>query len=515
MLRWWEGRWFVFAAVLLSMVPLLLPAFPPLVDVPGHIGRYHVAAQIAHSADLQRHWIFHWQVIGNLGVDLLVMPLQPLFGPVTATKLVILTIPPLFVTGLILLSRACDGRLSPAAPFAFPLAYGFPFQFGFVNFMLSAALALLALALWISWGKRRRFAARAIAFVPISCGLWLAHSFGWGMFGLFAFVTECRRLRKDRTAWPATVFHAAIACAPLALPFVLLLAGAGGTGLGVEYHWPLKIFWALSLLREKWQAYDIACAVALFALLIFAIRRRRVFRFEPMLGILALTAFATFIALPRLLLGGAYVDARILGIAVALGLIAIRLSDGGAAGTVLAGLASAFFVMRTVTTTIALLGFASVQSRALAAIEAIPRGAAVLVIVNEPCGATWSSDRLEHVDGIAIAKRDIFDNGQWTIAGQQLIAARHPAAGDYRADPSQLAYPPSCEPDTITLPEAIRDFDRHTFDYVWTMDFASKPSLAPDVRRIWQNEVSTLYRVERQREAVDNPSVAARLSKAA
>ena len=499
--RWWERRWAAAAAVFLSICPLLLPAFPPLVDVPGHIGRYHVAAAIAQSADLQRHWTFHWQLIGNLGVDLLVMPLHPLLGPVLAAKLVIMAIPALFVTGLILLSRACDGRQSPVLAAAFPLAYSFPFQFGFVNFVLSAALALIALALWIRWGKQRRLRLRATLFVPISVILWIAHSFGWGMFGLLAFASEWQRRRRDGRPYLAALFSAGLACVPLMLPFVPMAADASSAsgGIGIEYDWLAKIFWAVALLRERWMGYDIACAALLFALPIVALRRRADFHFEPTLGLLAIVAFASFLALPRLLLGGAYVDARMIGIALALALAAIRCRDGTAEEDRLAVIAAGFFILRTITTAVALFWFGQGQARALNVIDAMPRGAAVLVIVNEPCGNSWRSDRLEHVDGIAIARRNIFDNGQWTIAGQQLIAARHPSAGIYRSDPSQLAYPRRCEPGTTTLPDALRQFDRSTFDYVWTMDFPSRPQLAPDVIRVWSNDVSTLYRVTRSR----------------
>jgi hypothetical protein len=215
--------------------------------------------------------------------------------------------------------------------------------------------------------------------------------------------------------------------------------------------------------------------------------------------LLALVALAAFLALPRRLLGGSYVDMRMAGIALALGLCAIRMRAEESGGAVaIAGFSAGFFLIRIITTTIALGMFAQGQARALAVVDAIPRGAAVLVIVNEPCGITWASDRLEHVDGIAIARRDIFDNGQWGIAGQQLVTPRHLDAEPYRVDPSQLAYPRSCQPDTTQLPIAIRGFNRGLFDYVWTMDFPSRSALAPDVRRVWSNRVSTLYKVIRR-----------------
>jgi len=120
----------------------------------------------------------------------------------------------------------------------------------------------------------------------------------------------------------------------------------------------------------------------------------------------------------------------------------------------------------------------------------------VLVLVNEPCSSQWHSDRLGHIAGIAVARRDVFENGQWALAGQQLLRARHPEAEPYRTDPSQLVYPAICEFKTTNFGEAIRDFDRGTFRYVWTLDFPARPALAGDVRLVWSNKVSALYAVE-------------------
>ena len=77
---WWESRPFVAAMILLAFVPLLYPAVPPLVDLLGHMGRYRVELDLAHSPDLQRYYGFQWQLIGNLGVDLLIVPLAKLVG---------------------------------------------------------------------------------------------------------------------------------------------------------------------------------------------------------------------------------------------------------------------------------------------------------------------------------------------------------------------------------------------------------------------------------------------------
>ena len=38
-LNWWQTRTFVVIMAVLAMVPLLWPDIPPLVDLPGHMGR--------------------------------------------------------------------------------------------------------------------------------------------------------------------------------------------------------------------------------------------------------------------------------------------------------------------------------------------------------------------------------------------------------------------------------------------------------------------------------------------
>ncbi len=488
--RWWETRWFALAAILGSCVPLLWPSLPPLADLPGHIGRYHVAAAIRSSADLQRHWQFEWGLIGNLGVDLIVQALAPLLDAERATKLVVLAIPPLWVSGLILLSRRAGGALSPAAPFAFPLVYGYAFQLGFVNFMLAGGLALHALLLWLAMARRPWL--RAALFVPISFALWIAHSFGWGMFGLLAFAAEWVRAREAGRSRLAAMGQAAGWCLPLAGPALLMI---GPAGEGVAWDWKAKASWVSALLRERWKWYDVGCTAILLALIWAGLRDRRL-RFDRLTGTAAPLCFIAFLALPRLFAGGAYVDMRMFAPAVALALIAIRPEPGRSRiEAALALAATGFFVVRMVTTSIAMLLFAQTQQAALAVVPHLPRGAAVLVLVNEACASAWHGDRLGHIAGIALARRDIFENGQWVLAGQQLLRARHPETGRFRADPSQLVYPESCEYRPTRFDDAIHSFDRGTFGYVWTLDFPARPALAPDVVLIWSNKVSALYAV--------------------
>ena len=106
---WWNTRGFVIVALLLAALPLLWPPIPPLIDLPSHMGSFHVALNAGSSAAFSKYFEFHWEVIGNLGVDLLVMPLAKLVGVELATKAIVILIPVLTVGGM-LWDRTRDPR---------------------------------------------------------------------------------------------------------------------------------------------------------------------------------------------------------------------------------------------------------------------------------------------------------------------------------------------------------------------------------------------------------------------
>ena len=161
-LHWWQTRWFVALVSVLATLPLWWPEVPPLVDLPGHMGRYRVQLDIDDVAHLAQWYDFRWQLIGNLGVDLLIEPLSRLFGLELGVKLIVMTIPALTVAGLLWIAREVHGRVPATALFALPLAYSYPFQFGFVNFALSMALALNGFALWLRLARHGRLRLRGI-----------------------------------------------------------------------------------------------------------------------------------------------------------------------------------------------------------------------------------------------------------------------------------------------------------------------------------------------------------------
>ena len=481
----------------MSALPLIWPAFPPLVDAPGHIGQYRIMAEAGHGP-LAHHYLVHWALIGNLGVDSLVLALAPFLDVEPAARLVIGSIPPLTVAATLWCAREAHGRIPPAAGFTLPLAYALPFQLGFLNFTLAAALALATLALWIRLARWARPARRIAIFMPIAGVIWGCHTFGWAMFGLFIFGAEFAiRAERGERYWRAASL-AALTCAPMAWPQVLaMVLGGNVTGeTGDWFRMSVKLQFLVTLLQERWKFYDVA-SVCVLVMLLWGSLRVKSLSFAPVLAIPAALSLAAFIALPRIYMSGVNVDLRLLPCGVALSLLAIRVRPGNEwLERRLAWGGGAFFALRTITSTVAFALFAQAQQVELPAVGLIPEGSAVLSLVNQPPAEQWINPRFAHLAGIAVARKRIFTNEQWGAArGQQLIEPLHPRAGALLRDPSQLVYPPGNGITPTVFDDAIASFDRGTFGYVWTIGFPVGRAKAADLVPIWSNGRSALYRV--------------------
>lgn len=502
-LHWWQTRTFVVAAALASMIPLLWPDIPPMVDLPGHMGRYRVQLDYDHYPWLADWYKFQWSLIGNLGVDLLVIPLSKIFGLELAVKLIVLSMPVLTVTGLLWIAREVHGRIPASALFALPLAYNFAFHFGFVNFVLSMALALNAFALWLRMARLGHLRTRAIIFVPLSGLLWLCHTFGWGVLGVLAFSAEMVRQHDLGHRWDKAWLRACLGVLPIAPPVTLMVLWRSGehvTGLtGDWFNWRAKIDWMTMMLRDRWQAVDIASVAVLYFILLRGLRDRSI-EYSRNLGLSALFLLAVYLLLPRIVFGSAYADMRLVPYMVAIAVIAIRprrgLSPRGASA--LAALGLIFCLVRLGTNTASAWLYDQSYDRELKALDHVPVGARLVSFVGETCYSEWTMSRLEHVPALALERRLAYTNDQWSMAGAQLMTTRYKAGGLYAHDPSEIVTPPTC-PRRWWRPisRSLAHFPRDAYDYVWLIipppfDKRFEQGLIP----VWSNGHSAVFKVD-------------------
>lgn len=507
-LHWWQTRWFVAAMALLAALPLVWPDIPPLVDLPGHMGRYRVQQTIGTGAApwLSDWYHFDWSLMGNLGVDLLIVPLQPLLGLELAVKLIVMAIPVLTAVGLLWIAREVHGRIPATALFALPLVYSYPLHFGFVNFALSMALALNAFALWLRLGRLGKLRLRGVLFVPLAALIWLTHTFGWGTLGVLAASAELIREHDRRRNWFAAVFHAGLHCLVLAPPALLMLLWRSGHVSGQTgdwFNWRFKMQWVTMVLRDRWQLYDFASLMVLYLVLLKGVRDPNI-QYSRNLGLSALFLLAVYLLLPRIVFGSAYADMRLVPFLFGIALIALRPKPGMSIrnAALVAGLGLAIFAGRMVATTVSFAKYDRDYDQELAALDHVPIGARLVTFIGETCYNEWKMTRLQHLPGIALERRLAYSNDQWSMVGAQLLTTRYPARG-FSHDPSQVVTDVQCPREWWRpVAGALYRFPRQSFDYVWLVrpphyDRRLEQGLIP----VWRRGSSAVFRIDHSRRA--------------
>ena len=254
------------------------------------------------------------------------------------------------------------------------------------------------------------------------------------------------------------------------------------------------------VLRDRWQAFDIASACVAGVVLAGAVAVRQL-TFSRNLLFTALVLLLCFLILPKTVFGSTYADMRLLPYVIVTALLAIRFRGVGdrrfAQGLAIAGLA--FCVVRLGGNTLSLAIAADDQRAKLAALEHVPVGARVISLAGYACGEAWTLPRNTHLGGMAIVRRDGFSNDQWTIEGANLLTLKYARAGAFRSDPSQIVRDNNCGPrNDWTIDRALAEVgnSRRRFDYLWLIDpGAYDPRLVAGMQPVWRGPGSILYRL--------------------
>lgn len=165
-------------------------------DYPNHLARTFIEANIGVSADLARYYEVAYGFIPDLAMDLLVPPLSHSVGIYAAGAVLICAATLLGPWAGWLLARRLHGQAPLFAALGFLTLFNFTLEFGFINFLLSSGLALLAFSLWVGMAPTWK---RSFVFAPLSLVLAAGHALGFLLFGYLVLLWEIGAfLRADR-----------------------------------------------------------------------------------------------------------------------------------------------------------------------------------------------------------------------------------------------------------------------------------------------------------------------------
>jgi hypothetical protein len=504
--RWPDLLWWLAAlalAVALA-VPFLLVDVPPVLDYPNHLARLFV---LAHPDDpvLSQIYAPHWRIVPNLGIDVLGTMLLKVV-PVHVGGRLLLALS-LFapVIGVVVYHRVAFGRFA-----LWPLASGVMatngiFHLGFMNFLLSLGLALLAAATWRMLRRRSPWLATGVGALLVTA-IFLTHLFGVILFAMLIGAEEAVRLWRY---WRSrlltsgevikTAAQLALVLSPAAVLFALCPLAEGHASIGAWRG--LQKIWALfTPAMSTSVGLTLATGIAVFCIVILLWRRAR---WAPgawlLLGALAMA----FVLAPSTIKNGTFVDVR-LGLMIGLVLFATMDPRLDRREAIVVGLIFAALIgirsMYISSTWIAHRGdLADIRS----AIASVEPGAKVLVARGQPGNVMETPKparslpgvyRLDgHLGAMLAIERKAFWPLMFADPSQQPLDIR-PA---YKAISASLDEPvdlPYLQTDDSVAPGYIRNWRRH-FDRVLLIDAPTPLPVIDGLALVQATPYAALYRV--------------------
>jgi hypothetical protein len=461
-----SGTIIAMAAALLCLTPFAFAGLPEMRDIANHMARIHILIEGAANPDLARGYAIHWRWIGNLGVDLPAIALGRIIGVEQAVILLSAMIAPLTLIGLWMLSRAAYGRFTGMAALALPLILSQMFLWGFLNFSLSVALAMIVAACWLR--QPPDGAVGAIGFGLAAVIVWTGHAMGWGGLVLMIVGIELGATISGAGGGWRGIPRRILIGLPLLLPLIpmaLWRAPDSAPLFQFDSGWAVtKLMNFATILRGTYKPLDLAMTGLIALAAIAALARVR--RVDPRLGGAAAMLILGVLLLPPTVMGSWGADIRMTPWAVMIALIAIPPGERRIEG-VLTGAGIAMFLIRLMIICANWQAQYARHAPQLALIDQAPRGSRLaFAYLSGACGTPWSILPDRQLGSMAIVRRDTTtntmfwikgadlvemarpsDRGQWTNGSQQIELADCPSG---RIDPARAAAP---------LAAMARDFD--------------------------------------------------------
>lgn len=419
------GREIPVWAFLLFALACILPAvwsvsIPPLHDYHNHLARQYILHRLDHSPVLESFYASMWRASPYLMFDAVVQALAIVMPVAVAGKVFITVMLVLLASAPAALNLALQGRVTPLALLGPVFAFNQTVTLGFVNFMFSVAMALVAFAVWI-W---LRSASRALrwAAMPLLCAaVFFSHLLGFviymvavSSYEIGKYVSGWKKpdgrlsIRFDHEQW---VILASILL-QAALPLLLFAAWGPTTesvsnntygGLQRKFELLASIFRYLMPyphgIERAMRWLVPAVLLALLALRKLHLAQGAGWPLAAMVGL--------FLAMPVELFGGWGADHRLLP---ALGLLAVgvlRPTWNGRATWAVVILGSVILV-RAATVTAEWVNAGPIYARYLRALELVPNGSRLFYAFGHSAGQRLTTQPVYHVPQQVLATRDVY-----------------------------------------------------------------------------------------------------------
>jgi hypothetical protein len=318
--------WMLLAAVAaITIAPLFIVKYLPLVDLPNHEARIAILAHYSSNPTMRKFYVVDWRPIPDLAFDLFAVPLVRLgLTPIDTGRAFLSIAALLYVIGGHLLAKSAVGKRSWLGVCLPLLFYNSMLFYGFINYVFGFGVFLVAYALWLRW-RSEMTSRRVVLLSGLLVIAYLCHLAAFGLLSVAVVVTVVVDRALGRTTRAASS-RSILAFIP---SLVLLVYGAAARGGSGGMAWG-SLNEKIHVLGGMFLTYnyrlDAALLGGVIAVALAAAAFSRKLEVEPSFAVLTVVCALLFIALPHSLITATNVDARVVPAALAFFLLAIRLS---------------------------------------------------------------------------------------------------------------------------------------------------------------------------------------------
>jgi hypothetical protein len=212
----------LLASVTLLLLPLVSTPVLPFIDFYDHLARYYVLSHLGEPV-FAANYASAWQLLPNLGLDLLATPLLGAVAPLTAAKVIAAFLLLVQFSGVLFLHHALWRRFDPLpSALLVGLLYSMIMTWGFTNFLLGLGLVFWNLGLWLRLRDRLPLAMAVCGLGAIV--IFFCHGFAFAVYGVLLGSFEVGRWWFDhRGDWRGLIAGLGASLAQAVIPVLLFL----------------------------------------------------------------------------------------------------------------------------------------------------------------------------------------------------------------------------------------------------------------------------------------------------
>lgn len=342
----------VFAVLMLAAaVPLFLVDVVPLANMPNHMARIRILAEIGQDPALAENYRLNWGLQPNLAVDLLLTPLAGFVAPLELGRWFTLLCMLTLAGGTLAAYRAINGRLDlwPTALFLF--MFNHVLIWGFLNFLFGLGLGLVGFAAWIATAGRAGWRRTAL-FAIGGIAMFFVHLMALGIYGVMVGAWEVGRTWDRWPDWKGLARDWALGAAQFLPAFGLFIIALPPRVRDSEWVWGAPIIRArgiLSPLISNFSAEDAIPILFVAGVLLVCLPMRWLWPARgmalPILSLMALALAVPFWGYGRF--GGVWgLDVRLWVAFAFLASAGLRYTGPRRAGVIIAAAATIVFGVR-------------------------------------------------------------------------------------------------------------------------------------------------------------------------